>query len=89
MVAELDNSVGQVVEALKETELLDNCLIVFASDNGSPMQGAPDENYGSNWPMKGNKYTMFEGGTRVPGNSPEIFLNWIPKEFSLVQEDLS
>ena len=50
------------VEAMNNTGLLDNSLIVVASDNG----GNPDKG-GNNWPLRGTKKTMFEGGIRVPG----------------------
>ncbi|CAL8111199.1 unnamed protein product [Orchesella dallaii] len=64
MVDKVDESVGLVVEALAKRGLLANSIIIFKSDNG----GAPDGydlNYGSNWPLRGVKNTLWEGGTRV------------------------
>lgn len=61
MVSMLDHSVGQIVSALMTRGMLNNTLIVFLSDNGgSPAQG------GNNWPLRGAKGTLWEGGTRVP-----------------------
>ncbi|XP_046395209.1 arylsulfatase J-like [Ischnura elegans] len=63
MVHWLDESVGKVVETLAENDMLNNSIIIFSTDNG----GAPDgvgRNAGSNWPLRGTKFTLWEGGTR-------------------------
>lgn len=39
MVSKLDESVGKVVKALDENKMLDNSIILFMSDNGSPVVG--------------------------------------------------
>lgn len=39
MVSKLDKSVGKVVKALDENKMLDNSIILFLSDNGSPILG--------------------------------------------------
>ena len=62
MVASLDDSVGAVVTALRETNQLDNTLIVFSSDNGC----AGYIQVCSNAPFKGFKRHHNEGGIRVP-----------------------
>lgn len=59
----LDISVGRVVKALEETKMLENTIIVFMSDNGAQTSGFL-ENFGSNWPLRGLKFTLFEGGIR-------------------------
>ncbi|XP_031833935.1 arylsulfatase B isoform X2 [Nomia melanderi] len=59
----LDESVGRVVKALKEAEMLENSIIVFMSDNGAQTVGFL-ENFGSNYPLRGLKFTLFEGGVR-------------------------
>ena len=59
MVSVADNVTGLVVRMLKERKMWDNTLMVVSADNG----GAPCA--GSNYPLKGSKTTMFEGGVRV------------------------
>ncbi|MGB1125455.1 MAG: sulfatase family protein [Phycisphaeraceae bacterium] len=65
MIAEIDDSAGQVVNKLEELGLRDNTLVVFASDNG-PWTRFGNE-AGETGPLRGDKGTAFEGGVRVPG----------------------
>jgi arylsulfatase A-like enzyme len=59
MIHHMDEGIGWVVQALKETGQLDNTLIVFTSDNGG-------ERFSDNWPLVGGKMDLTEGGIRVP-----------------------
>ena len=59
MVSALDDAVGMIVQELENTGLLDNTIIVFTSDNGGPIPSGA-----SNYPLRGSKYTLWEGGTR-------------------------
>jgi uncharacterized sulfatase len=59
VIAELDASVGTLLDKLEELKLTDNTLFVFTSDNG-PWYG------GSTGGLRGMKSTSWEGGTRVP-----------------------
>jgi arylsulfatase A-like enzyme len=59
MIHHMDEGIGQVVTALRETGQLDNTLIVFTSDNGG-------ERFSDNWPLVGGKMDLTEGGIRVP-----------------------
>jgi arylsulfatase A-like enzyme len=56
----LDSAVGKVKDALEEKGMLDNTYIIFASDNGGCYLGG-----GKNAPLRGNKATLLEGGTKV------------------------
>ena len=60
MVIAVDDGVGQVLQTLQAQNLLNNTLIFFLSDNGSP--GTP----GRNLPLRGSHFDFLEGGIRVP-----------------------
>lgn len=57
----LDKAIGKVINHLKKCDVFDNTLIFFISDNGgsTPI-------YANNFPLRGSKYTLYEGGIRVP-----------------------
>ena len=73
MMAQLDWTVGALVEALEERNLLENTIIIFTSDNGPVLDdGYADfaaEMLGDHNPFahfRGGKYSALEAGTRVP-----------------------
>ena len=59
MIHHMDEGIGQLLAALKQTGADDNTLIVFTSDNGG-------ERFSDNWPFIGQKMDLLEGGIRVP-----------------------
>jgi arylsulfatase A-like enzyme len=61
MVTALDDGVGRVLSALEEQALDDNTLVIFASDNGALESTGASSNY----PLKGGKFSNFEGGINV------------------------
>lgn len=66
-IEELDWSTGQLLDKLVELGIDDNTLVIWTSDNGSPM--ARDMNSterGTNKPLHGRGYTTSEGAFRVP-----------------------
>ena len=64
VIAEIDWSVGQVLDAIKRTGTDDNTLVIFTSDNGPWMSYG--NHAGSPGPFRESKGTSFEGGVRVP-----------------------
>ncbi len=75
VMAELDDSVGQVRAALAAAGVADNTIVIFTSDNG-PWNAMPDRMFGRDivkrWdhgtpgPFRGGKAGTYEGGHRVP-----------------------
>jgi len=61
MVVAMDDGIGQVLQTLQANNLLENTLIFFLSDNGAPT-AQPTSNY----PLRGYKLDILEGGIRVP-----------------------
>jgi len=66
MVSALDESVRQIVTTLKKKGLYDNSIIIFTTDNGAAAGGL-DASAGSNYPLRGAKNTLWEGGVRGVG----------------------
>ena len=60
MVSSLDQNVAKILQALDRNGLEDNTIVIFHSDNG----GIPKHG-GDNTPLRGNKFTTWEGGVRV------------------------
>ena len=65
-IEEIDWSVGEILQALQDMGIKENTMVVFTSDNGSPLGRAGSSGRGSNEPLSGSGYTTMEGGMRVP-----------------------
>ena len=60
MVSSLDDNLGKILDALQRRGIEERTIVIFHSDNGgTPVHG------GSNQPLRGNKFTTWEGGVRV------------------------
>ena len=70
MVHSLDQGVGKILNAIDETGIASDTLVLFSSDNGGV------GGIGENTPLRGAKASVFEGGIRVaaaarwPGHIP-------------------
>ena len=62
----LDVEVGRILNYLDLTGLRNNTLVIYIGDNGgsTPI-------YANNGPLRGSKYTLYEGGLRVP-----LIISW-------------
>ena len=57
MLQAADEGIYNITTLLKERNLLDDTIIIFTTDNGGQTVAGS-----SNWPLRGNKNTVFEGG---------------------------
>lgn len=69
-ITALDEAVGRILDQLKKSGLEENTIVFFFGDNG----GHP-ENRSENLPLRDYKWTLFEGGIRVPffARYPAVF----------------
>lgn len=67
MISAVDDGVGRVLAELDAQGVAKDTVVVFLSDNGGVVNretGEPPA--ASNWPLRGGKSQLFEGGVRVP-----------------------
>lgn len=90
VIVEADWCVGEVVDYLDSLNLLDNTMIIFSSDNGPVLDDGYKDNarelLGNHKPMgpyRGGKYSLYDGGTRVP-----LFVYWKGKVQPAVSDAL-
>ena len=76
-IAHLDENIGRLLQALRESGQEERTLVVFISDNGATgpevkAAGADGEIPGEDWPkrnaagLRGHKATVWENGIRTP-----------------------
>jgi arylsulfatase A len=64
VMMEVDWSVGQILDTLRNNQLEKNTLVIFTSDNGPWLSYG--DHAGSAGPLREGKGTMFDGGCREP-----------------------
>ena len=65
-VAEMDTAVNDIIKQLRESNVQNNTIIWFTSDNGPRKGPVGTEQAGNPGPFSGFKGQIFEGGFRVP-----------------------
>jgi arylsulfatase A-like enzyme len=73
-IHDLDGSVGRILDALEAMGIEDDTVVIFTSDNGGEIPGnrntpqrlAQRNGLAINGALRGDKHTIWEGGTRVP-----------------------
>ncbi len=60
MVESMDHYIGQIFQELDRQNLTSETMIIFTSDHGG------DPRHDTNGPYRGCKWTLYEGGIRVP-----------------------
>ena len=66
MIEEIDWSVGELLKTLRAQGIDENTLVVFTSDNGPAQKRDEESKAGSAGPLRGHKFSIYEGGHRVP-----------------------
>lgn len=60
-IEHMDDGIGKIVTALKDSGQYENTIIVFTSDNGGHIPSKAN-----NGPLRDGKQSMYEGGLKVP-----------------------
>ena len=88
VIAEMDWCVGQVLDSLERSGIAENTIVIFSSDNGPVLDDGyhdrAEELVGEHHPagpLRGGKYSMYDGGTRVP-----FILSW-PETVRVGEQD--
>ena len=100
VINEIDNSVGRILNTLKNEGLEDNTIIIYTSDNGPWLSYGGHS--GSSGIFREGKGTNWEGGHRVPGivyypnkiapntriDAPAMGIDWLPTIASFTGSEL-
>jgi len=73
VIAEMDWCVGEMLDTLARLGLNEKTIVIFSSDNGPVLDDGYEDravelcgDHRPAGPLRGGKYSMFDGGTRVP-----------------------
>jgi arylsulfatase A len=91
-VSTLDENIGTVIKKIDQLGLREDTIIIFLSDHGHSVEMRTFGGGGNAGPFRGHKFTVWEGGIRVPcivswpGHIPEgrvrdqiaISTDWMP-----------
>ncbi|MCP5528471.1 MAG: sulfatase-like hydrolase/transferase [Verrucomicrobiales bacterium] len=93
----LDERIGRVLRKLDELGLREETIVIFQSDNGHSTEERAHRGGGSAGPYRGYKFSLFEGGIRLPaiiswpGHLPQgavrdqlaVACDWLPTVLEL------
>ena len=65
-ISTMDEKIGQLLKKVEELGLADNTIIVFQADQGHSEEERAFGGGGSAGEFRGSKFSLFEGGIRVP-----------------------
>ena len=65
-VSTADENIGKLIDILDELKIRDNTIIIFMSDHGHSYEARTFGGGGSAGPFRGGKFSLFDGGIRVP-----------------------
>ncbi|MHC4585440.1 MAG: sulfatase-like hydrolase/transferase, partial [Planctomycetota bacterium] len=91
-ISTMDEMVGKVIDHLNKSGLREDTLIIYLSDHGHSVEQRTFSGGGSSGDFRGHKFTLWEGGIRVPcivswpGRIPQntvrnqtaISIDWMP-----------
>lgn len=91
-ISTMDEKIGMVLHKLDELGMTNNTIVVFQSDHGHSTEIRTFGGGGSAGPYRGSKFSVFEGGIRIPaiiswpGSLPEnevrnqlaVNVDWFP-----------
>ena len=68
MIASVDESIGRILQALENSGIRENTIVIFTSDNGGLSTLSEDLRWAptSNRPLRAGKGWLYEGGIRIP-----------------------
>jgi len=76
MLEDLDSGIGKIMDAVEKLGIADNTYIIYLADNGAaefipPVKNKLEhpskfEKHMRNYPLRGGKWVLYEGGIRVP-----------------------
>jgi len=71
MLSAADDGIGEILGLIEKLGLHDNTMVFFSCDHGATREPRAGLNQqpakgGSNSPLRGHKFSLFEGGMRVP-----------------------
>jgi arylsulfatase A-like enzyme len=75
-ISRFDQNLGRLRKYLSDSDLSDNTIIIFLTDNGTA-----ETSLLFNAGMKGHKYSVYEGGHRVP-----CFIHWPAKNLNVATD---